>query len=555
MAKSLNADPVVMERGTKARKAPTLEMLKKNLKLDDEGLSKLGRVEKAYNKYNSDIKPDLYLKIVLNDPSTIVKKPVDGKTAKLEFYPYTTVVKYKPTKEELEKDEKLEKLLDKDGNLEKEEVRYLMVESTVKKLGEYSRWLVTHTKNGNILEEDLEDAKELLESFHRFKNNIKETDFEAADINNYNCLNVTGNRGFEEKPLIDVVYRYRKPGASDDENLLISNRYYINTKEAELFFEDDEWLVVIPRTPEASAFYANKTEWCTRREGQFHSYSRRGDLYIFIDKNKLNQHSDVMRRLQFHFEDNHFMDIRDYSITGKNGINEVTDWFDKYDWRFVKKDRELIQIKIKRNLKSMGDEELTEFIKEKTQNIDPTLRLKILNYLLQQFVENNDGYRNNNGEDKILLLKDCFPEQREYLELKFVDTKDYGTEELEQHFERISNLEKVEKEELLERAITKVIADFRVLYPHYRKQGKKYIIQNVVKSVKYFESDVADQYIQDMKDVLDEKETAKIIMEIIDCFEDADIKDVNKSCYKILDSFPEALRFICSSPEEELKNL
>lgn len=552
MAKVANAD-VYFEKGK--TKIPSFDELKSKLKLDENDLVKLGRVEKAYNKYNSDVNPDLYLKIVLNDPTTIEKKEVDGKKEKPIFHKYQTKVKVKATTKELEKDENLQKNLDKDGFYEKVEVRFLMLESGIKKLGSYSRWLVTNTINQNILVEDLEDAKELLESFNRFKNNIKEIDFESADINNYNCLSSIVNskeKGVEEKALIDIVSKFRKPSESDDENLLIENRYYINSKEAELFFEDEEWMVVIPKTPEASSFYANNTNWCTRRQGQFENYTSRGDLHIFIDKTKLNKHEDKMRRLQFHFEDNMFMDIDDRSINNTQKYNEVSDWFDEYDWKFVKKDKELIQIKLKRDLTNLNDEKLKSFIKDRTSDITEELRLKILNYLLKRFVDNNNY---GNGEDKILLLKDCFPEQREYLELKFIDTKDYSREELENHFERISNLKKAEKEELLEIAITKVIPDFRVLYPYYRKQGKKFIIQNVVQSSKYFDSETSDQYIEDIKECLSEKEIVKIIMEIIDCFDDSEIKDSNKSCYKILDSFPEALRFICSSPEEELKNL
>lgn len=55
---------------------------------------------------------------------------------------------------------------------------------------------------------------------------------------------------------------------------------------AEKIFEDDNFLVVLPKTPEASCHYGAGTQWCTSAKGsnQFKNYSRTGTLYYIIFK-------------------------------------------------------------------------------------------------------------------------------------------------------------------------------------------------------------------------------------------------------------------------------
>jgi len=61
----------------------------------------------------------------------------------------------------------------------------------------------------------------------------------------------------------------------------------IKSKDAEVVFENDKWLVIIPRTFEASCKYGSGTKWCTTMAGGEHyrKYARREiTLYYIISK-------------------------------------------------------------------------------------------------------------------------------------------------------------------------------------------------------------------------------------------------------------------------------
>jgi len=524
------------------------EALLKKLNISEEEISKLGKVEKIYNKYyNNDVEPSLYLNIVTYDPTTVIKNDSNKKVEPI-YHAYKKNVKVKAS--EYFKDKKQHNInndivVDNDGYIEKTVVSYLMLESGIKKLGEYSRWLVTNVMRKNILEEDLEDAKESLTVFHRFKDNIKKDNYELSDINRYNCLSYRGISD-NENPILDVILKYEKPKDFSDENVLITNRYYITEKGADVFFENDEWLCVIPKTPEASAFYANNTKWCTRHPNQFERYNKNGHLYIFIDKTKLNN-KDSMRRLQFQFESSSYMDINDSSITHSK-YKDVTEWFDKYDWVFFQKEKHLIKIKLKKNLINLKDNELDKFILSILENVkDYDEKLKILNYLSKTFVKNIHSDIN-----KIDLLKKWFPEQNEYLDLKYVQTDKYNVSDLENYFNRISNLKKEERDEILSLVFKKAICDYNIVIPYFRKEGIKYVLLNVINSLKYFSKDVINNYIEDMKKHMEHDDIIYTINKLVDIFDNDD----NDYAYnKVLDSFTEKINDILITTEESLKIL
>jgi hypothetical protein len=172
-----------------------------------------------------------------------------------------------------------------------------------KKMGTYSKWLLKLFQDGKLLLEDLYKATEYLTMFDKLKAQ-KDITGAAADINRYGSL--------------PDLFKYIKTiggtgDASEDESYLLNDRYFINSGEAEVFHEDDDYLIVIPRSLKASQFYAHVTEWCTQYPDNFKEYSEQGDLYVIIDKRKLNT-DDELRRMQFHFQSNQFMDINDDSL-------------------------------------------------------------------------------------------------------------------------------------------------------------------------------------------------------------------------------------------------
>ena len=78
----------------------------------------------------------------------------------------------------------------------------------------------------------------------------------------------------------------------------------INSDEVDLFYNDDKWVVIIPRTLKASCYFGSDA-WCTTKPNFFEDYTSKSDLYIFIDK------TSPQDRYQLHLHDGQFMDIND----------------------------------------------------------------------------------------------------------------------------------------------------------------------------------------------------------------------------------------------------
>ena len=111
--------------------------------------------------------------------------------------------------------------------------------------------------------------------------------------------------------LIDFVYDYnenelfrRTPG---EWSKAIKNA----KNDIEKFYEDDMWLVVIPKSMDAACYWGSDTEWCTatrnEEDNYFNSYNEQGPLIILINKGNGEKY-------QFHFETDSFMDKKDTKI-------------------------------------------------------------------------------------------------------------------------------------------------------------------------------------------------------------------------------------------------
>lgn len=171
------------------------------------------------------------------------------------------------------------------------------------KLGQYSKWLLSLQKKGKLKKEDLYKAKEYLTMYNELKKqNLLPED--SKDIGKVGSL----------PELFILNSKFGGTGqVRDDEIYLLNDKFFINNGQAELFFENKRWLVIIPKSYEASKFYACTSQWCTRFPDNYDYYTKDGPLYIIIDKLKLNQ-DDATRRFQFHFESNQFMNMNDSQI-------------------------------------------------------------------------------------------------------------------------------------------------------------------------------------------------------------------------------------------------
>ena len=81
-----------------------------------------------------------------------------------------------------------------------------------------------------------------------------------------------------------------------------------NAKDnVQIFYEDDEWTILSPKSYEASCYWGNGAEWCTayRDDDRWYKhYTEQGPLFINIEKN-------TGKKYQFHFETSSFMDMFD----------------------------------------------------------------------------------------------------------------------------------------------------------------------------------------------------------------------------------------------------
>lgn len=176
------------------------------------------------------------------------------------------------------------------------------------KLGAYSQWLLKlYRKLGDSERKD----------FLRYQNTDK-LDQYLSVYNDAKKKNViTGDeRDINHFKTQKEFFRF-----IDDEDLLNtelmskSDMEKMVKKDAKKVFENDDWVVVVPKTHKAACYYGKGTRWCTASKdnpGHFNDYSRQGDLYIVISK------KDPDEKYQFHGPSKQFMDDEDSPILDKD---------------------------------------------------------------------------------------------------------------------------------------------------------------------------------------------------------------------------------------------
>ena len=160
----------------------------------------------------------------------------------------------------------------------------------------YFTWLYNLIRTNKLKEEDFYKAKEYLNLFDKFINRIP---VEFRDINKFKNLN----------DLYDVVQEFE----GGEETIPTSNKdeiRQIKQNEIDKVYEDDEWLIMIPKTERASCLIGKGTKWCTAAEesnNMFDSHHSQGPLYVMVDK-----YNDT--KYQLHFESNQLMDATDRPV-------------------------------------------------------------------------------------------------------------------------------------------------------------------------------------------------------------------------------------------------
>ncbi len=178
--------------------------------------------------------------------------------------------------------------------------------------GKYTRWIVNVAKKSNeprmfpkkketdengmereiiTVGEDGYKLKEWLSIFNKAKN--KPSFPHSKDINQYKTT----------AQLYDVVKTYKPEDLKQSKTELLGSE-----KDVQKVFENEKWLVLIPKTYQASCRFGKGTQWCTATENTdnyYKQYSGQGPLYIVINKQNKEE------KYQIHFESMQFMDIED----------------------------------------------------------------------------------------------------------------------------------------------------------------------------------------------------------------------------------------------------
>ena len=82
-------------------------------------------------------------------------------------------------------------------------------------------------------------------------------------------------------------------------------------------YEDDKWLILVPKSKEASCHYGGgQTRWCTasKSSNYYDHYAKQGPLYMMMYKEDAGKPPAENRSHQFHFESNSFYNAQDRSI-------------------------------------------------------------------------------------------------------------------------------------------------------------------------------------------------------------------------------------------------
>lgn len=243
-------------------------------------------------------------------------------------------------------------------------------EQRSQKMGKYGKWLLNQYRQGNLDMNNLSKVRNTIDFFNRYNRQL-----EVKDINQYkNIDQVYDNvKNFMEDPS-------QATSKSDEARK-------IKAMGAEKVYEDNDWLIIVPKTQKAAAYYGKGTKWCTasnRGYNYFGLYNNEGRLYININKNTGDKY-------QFHFESNSFMDAEDKPITGiiaeKIGLSSGAEQF----YASLGKDQEY----------AISSEEHTDSNEEPEEE-------EILNQNGWQMIYNNDTgditiYSVNENEDCMIF--------------------------------------------------------------------------------------------------------------------------------------------------------
>ena len=111
----------------------------------------------------------------------------------------------------------------------------------------------------------------------------------------------------------DLISSFENGTISDDDFIKKSLEAFKEKEKSKKLYEDDTWLVVVPKNFTASCKYGANTKWCTTSEEGYKDYTKMGDLVIVINKKK-NPENTPSAKVQFHKQTRSIKDAKDFSV-------------------------------------------------------------------------------------------------------------------------------------------------------------------------------------------------------------------------------------------------
>ena len=240
----------------------------------------------------------------------------------------------------------------------------------LKKIGKYTKLLLTMFKRKNLKLEDLPKAKEYLS--YVYKHAV------PLDVNKIKTL----------ADLYQVVKGYYVKDTKNLTDVLQS----IDESEYKKVFQSENWAIFVPLTEKAACYLGVNTEWCTTwgplslnpdykdRTNRFDYHNRTDKLYIIINNANLND------KYQFHFPTKQFMDREDKRIDSGEFLEKHTDIRNFFFPSFLKDDlpQDEISLEIGR-LSVLSPSDSTKLIEK------VSLKLAEVNPLIRAIIDRDEG--------------------------------------------------------------------------------------------------------------------------------------------------------------------
>ena len=262
--------------------------------------------------------------------------------------------------------------------------------------GVYSEWIIKNLLKENFnsttferfISEDFYKVYEDLQKYHKYKKLFKNL---GEDLNNPNTIKLGDINQIKSFDDLYEKLRLLEPYIEKEEE---KSELKAAEKDAEKIYNSENYLIIIPKTREASCAYGRNTRWCTASTGSynyFDNYNTQGPLYIIINKKTKQKH-------QFHFASKQYMDENDDPV-------EVS--------VFVYNNPEIKNILVDLALKNENLDFVKEIlpfseIVEKIETADESTKIKMIrdNFVIAYYLGSKDPELVNNNQKLIHFNND-----------------------------------------------------------------------------------------------------------------------------------------------------